>query len=81
MTRGTDTVEEELVHRAVAQAALFGVAVVTGDTSDVGNLAAEVTLFITPVVELVHEPFEVVDHTESGTEVEVDVSVGEDDMG
>lgn len=82
MARGADSVfwVNEFVHGAVAETSVIRVAVVTGKAAFVGDVVAEIAAFITPVVETVHKSFKVVDHTEGGSKIEVNISVGEDHM-
>lgn len=76
----TDTVIKVLVHGAVAQAAIISVTEVANFTADVSNELAEVALLVAVVVEVVDESFEVVDHTESRSKMELHVSVRKDHM-
>lgn len=79
MARGTDTFDEELVHGAVAQAAVVGVAEVADFAFDISDKFTEVGLLVAVVVKVVDETFEVVDHTESRSNMEVHMPVGKDD--
>jgi len=80
MAWGADSVfwVNEFVHGAVAETSVIGVAVVAGKAAFVGDVCTEIVAFITPVVEIVHKSFKVVDHTEGGSKIEVNISVGED---
>jgi len=71
---------DEFVHSTVAKTSIIRVTVVTSKTTFVGYESAEIIMLITPVVEVVHESFKVVDHTECGSEEEFNISVGEDHM-
>ena len=72
---------DELIHSTVAKTAIIRVAVVTGEAAFVGYEVTEVAAVgITPVVEIVHKSFKVVDHTEGGSKIEFNISVGEDNV-
>jgi hypothetical protein len=52
---------DEFVHSTVAKASIIRVTVVTSKTTFVGYESAEIIMLMTPVVEVVHESFKVVD--------------------